>query len=516
MTQGTALPGSDLELRYTYDYADRRIRKSLDADGHAGAGAESVSVAAYAGDVRTLEIARTATVPGGFLGQVVQRNFYGNGVDEILAVDRITWSGATPTTSTFWTLTDHQDSVRDIVSGNAGSLGQVVEHRQYDSFGRIVRRTTGPQAGAPATPGVGIDFGYAGRPLEARTGLSDNRARWYEPATGKFINEDPSGFKGGDANLFRYVGNDPLDQVDPSGLAAKWTSYAGKSNVPAAGWAGLGQQGSTTLTGATGSQVKASTATPTISLAASNTASANPSKPLPFASLVTTGRAAPQSPSRAIESARWTANDREAKLAAAAAYNINDGGLLRATGIAYDPTGKTGEYAKSGFSASLTYSEKNKTYYLAFRGTELGWTGMPDWRANVIQGLGFRTSQYEQAIQLGREVKRKLGDVRLEVTGHSLGGSLAAAVSYSLGVRATVFNPASVSAAYRQGTPGDIRSHIIFGDVLSVGRTIANGLPDPTYPNPNLRFAPGQIIMHPGRTWSLNPLDRHSPDQFPD
>jgi len=247
---GTPLPGSDLELRYTYDYADRRIRKSLDADGQAGAGQEAVSFAAYAGDVRTLEIARpndklvidSLRGPIGFLGQVVQRTFYGNGVDEILAVDRVTWNGTTPTTSTFWTFTDHQDSVRDIVSGTGATLGQVVEHRQYDSFGKVVRRTIGPQAGAATTAGVGVEFAYAGRPFEARTGLSDNRARWYEPATGRFVNEDPSGFKGGDANLFRYVGNDPLNQVDPSGLAAKWASGA-KASVPAAGWAALGGTG---------------------------------------------------------------------------------------------------------------------------------------------------------------------------------------------------------------------------------------------------------------------------------
>lgn len=226
---GAGLPGSDLELRYTYDYADRRIRRSIDADGMAGVGQDSVSFAGYAGDVRTLEITRpndkllvdrTGRIVG-FLGQVVQRNFYGNGVDEILAVDQISWNGATPNTSTFWTFTDHQDSVRDIVSGTGANRGQVVEHRQYDSFGRIIRRTTAPQAGAASTAGVGISFGYAGRPLEARTGLSDNRARWYEPGTGKFINEDPSGFKGGDVNLFRYVGNDPLNQVDPSGLVAE-------------------------------------------------------------------------------------------------------------------------------------------------------------------------------------------------------------------------------------------------------------------------------------------------------
>ncbi len=258
-TQGTVLPGSDLELRSTYDYADRRIRRSIDADGQAGSAAESVSFAAYAGDVRTLEIARPNdklvidTSTGrvfGFLGQVVQRNFYGTGADEIHAVEQITWSGTTPTTSSFWTFTDHQDSVRDIVSGNAADRGAVVEHRQYDSFGKIVKRVANAQAGAPATVGVGIDFGYAGRPFETRTGLSDNRGRWYEPATGRFITEDPSGLRGGDANLFRYVGNDPLDKVDPSGLAAKWASYAGGistsatmgSAVTQLGWSVIGQQ----------------------------------------------------------------------------------------------------------------------------------------------------------------------------------------------------------------------------------------------------------------------------------
>jgi len=194
--------------------------------------------------------------PIGFLGQVVQRTFYGNGVDEILAVDLITWNGTTPTTSTFWTFTDHQDSVRDIVSGNAADRGQVVEHRQYDSFGKVVRRTIGPQAGAATTSGVGVEVAFAGRPFESRTGLSDNRARWYEPATGRFVNEDPSGFKGGDANLFRYVGNDPVNQVDPSGLAAIRTSGA-KTSVPAAGWAALGQQNALSMYSLYGSLGKA-------------------------------------------------------------------------------------------------------------------------------------------------------------------------------------------------------------------------------------------------------------------
>jgi RHS repeat-associated protein len=43
--------------------------------------------------------------------------------------------------------------------------------------------------------------------------------RYLDFATGRFVSEDPSGYKGGDANLYRYVGNNPVNQVDPSGLA---------------------------------------------------------------------------------------------------------------------------------------------------------------------------------------------------------------------------------------------------------------------------------------------------------
>ncbi|MFM8580107.1 MAG: RHS repeat-associated core domain-containing protein, partial [Planctomycetaceae bacterium] len=46
-------------------------------------------------------------------------------------------------------------------------------------------------------PRRGRATAYAGRPLEERLGLSDNRARWYEPATGRFLSEDPTGFEGG-------------------------------------------------------------------------------------------------------------------------------------------------------------------------------------------------------------------------------------------------------------------------------------------------------------------------------
>lgn len=48
-------------------------------------------------------------------------------------------------------------------------------------------------------------------------GLQFQRARWYEPGTGRFLSEDPAGFTGAGPNLYNYVNGDPVDATDPSG-----------------------------------------------------------------------------------------------------------------------------------------------------------------------------------------------------------------------------------------------------------------------------------------------------------
>lgn len=40
----------------------------------------------------------------------------------------------------------------------------------------------------------------------------------YDPSTGRWSIEDPIGFDAGDMDLYRYVGNNPTNAVDPSGL----------------------------------------------------------------------------------------------------------------------------------------------------------------------------------------------------------------------------------------------------------------------------------------------------------
>jgi RHS repeat-associated protein len=63
-------------------------------------------------------------------------------------------------------------------------------------------------------------FGYTGARVDAETnGLYDFRARSYSPTLGRFLQTDPIGVQGG-FNLYGYVGNDPLNWVDPMGTTA--------------------------------------------------------------------------------------------------------------------------------------------------------------------------------------------------------------------------------------------------------------------------------------------------------
>ena len=58
-----------------------------------------------------------------------------------------------------------------------------------------------------------------GQYWDAETGLHYNWHRYYDPSTGRYISADPIGLEGKDLNLYSYVGNDPINWIDPEGLA---------------------------------------------------------------------------------------------------------------------------------------------------------------------------------------------------------------------------------------------------------------------------------------------------------
>ena len=61
-------------------------------------------------------------------------------------------------------------------------------------------------------------FQYTGRDNDT-TGLQYNRARYYNPTTGRFITEDPIGLAGGQLDYYSYTNSDPINGYDLNGLA---------------------------------------------------------------------------------------------------------------------------------------------------------------------------------------------------------------------------------------------------------------------------------------------------------
>ena len=87
----------------------------------------------------------------------------------------------------------------------------IVDHLEYNSFGVITS-----QSNTTYQP----LFAYTGQMWDAAAGLYYYHARWYDASTGRFISQDPMSFAAGDANLYRYVNNDTLNRLDPTGNVA--------------------------------------------------------------------------------------------------------------------------------------------------------------------------------------------------------------------------------------------------------------------------------------------------------
>jgi len=82
--------------------------------------------------------------------------------------------------------------------------------------------------------------------IQEPSGLYYMRARYYDPVIGRFISEDPIGFEGGDVNLYAYVGNNPMNFVDPEGLEKSDSGYEIPTILFDKPWAGGGAKGKET------------------------------------------------------------------------------------------------------------------------------------------------------------------------------------------------------------------------------------------------------------------------------
>jgi RHS repeat-associated protein len=139
-------------------------------------------------------------------GTLLRKFIYGPGLDEPICLLEVAENNAV-----FYY---HFDGLGSVVAlSDVNSV--LVERYTYDVFGRpAIRDANGTEIAASA---FANPYLFTGRAYDAETGLYYYRARYYDYATGRFLQPDPTGYADG-VNMYAYARNNPLNWTGPSGM----------------------------------------------------------------------------------------------------------------------------------------------------------------------------------------------------------------------------------------------------------------------------------------------------------
>jgi RHS repeat-associated protein len=118
---------------------------------------------------------------------------------------------------TYRIISDWRGDVRLVLNTTETGSAAVVEQIDYDAWGNVLDLTD-PSCVVGGTTLCWQPFGFAGGLWEPSTGVVRFGARDYDPMAGRFVQKDKLRFGGGAANLYAYVGSEPINGVDPTGM----------------------------------------------------------------------------------------------------------------------------------------------------------------------------------------------------------------------------------------------------------------------------------------------------------
>jgi len=107
--------------------------------------------------------------------------------------------------SWYYVATDQQGTPRAVSDAD----GKLVKVMEYNSYGKLI---------SDSNPAFRLPVGYAGGISDPAANLVHFGMRDYDPEAGRWTARDPIFFDGQQGNLYVYVGNNPVNLRDPSGL----------------------------------------------------------------------------------------------------------------------------------------------------------------------------------------------------------------------------------------------------------------------------------------------------------